>query len=183
MAADVNRIWKMLDRFASVGTKIHPPIRPERVLNQLAVAMSAAPSILQRWKISELELTGLVDQSPSLRGILLGYVAELKFHEAFLHHPAITDKSKSDDHDRLQKGDRCITYKGKRLVIEVKSLQTRSVKNLGADRWLGKSQVDASDSREVIFPDGSTLKTTCLLRGEFDLLAVNCFAFGDQWRL
>ena len=46
----------------------------------------------------------------------------------------------------------------------------------------GKTQVDASDSREVIFPDGSKLKTTCPLRGEFDLLAVNCFAFGEQWR-
>jgi len=113
---------------------------------------------------------------------LLGYVAERKFHEIFLNHPAITEKSKDDDHDRTRKGDRRIIYKGKSLVIEVKSLQTNSVKNLGDDCWLGKSQVDASDSREVTLPDGSTLRTTCLLRGEFDLLAINCFAFGEKWR-
>lgn len=31
-------------------------------------------------------------------------------------------------------------------------------------------------------PDGTELNTTLLLRGEFDLLAVNCFAFGDTWK-
>lgn len=144
--------------------------------------MPKTKSILKRWGITEQDLTELVDQNPSLRGILLGYVAERKFHETYLDHPAITEKGKDDDHDRTRKGDRRITYKGRSLVIEVKSLQTNLVKNLGDDCWMGKSQVDASDSREVTFPDGSKLKTTCLLRGEFDLLAVNCFAFGDQWR-
>jgi hypothetical protein len=42
--------------------------------------------------------------------------------------------------------------------------------------------VDASDRRIVKFPDGTELNTTLLLRGEFDLLAVNCYAFGDKWR-
>ena len=144
--------------------------------------MPRTPSILKRWGISEQDLTELVEQNPSLRGILLGYVAERKFHEIFLNHPAITAKGKDDDHDRMRKGDRRIIYKGKSLVIEVKSLQTNMVKDLGNDCWLGKSQVDASDSREGTFPDGSKLKTTCLLRGGFDLLAVNCFAFGNQWR-
>lgn len=31
-------------------------------------------------------------------------------------------------------------------------------------------------------PDGSALNTTLLLRGEFDILAVNCFAFESRWR-
>ena len=33
----------------------------------------------------------------------------------------------------------------------------------------------------VVLPDGSTVSTTCLLKGEFDILAVNVFAF-DIWR-
>ena len=144
--------------------------------------MAEIPSILRQWEISEQDLTEIVAQNPSLRGILLGYVAERKFHEAFLNHPAIPEKGRDDDHDRARKDDRRIVYKGKSIIIEVKSLQTNLVKSLGDDRWTGKSQVDASDSREVTFPDGSTLKTTCLLRGEFDLLAVNCFAFGNKWR-
>lgn len=144
--------------------------------------MSEADTILKRWGINEQQLTKLVDENPSLRGILLGYVAEMKFHDVFLNHPAIIEKGKDDDHDRTRKGDRRITYKGKTLIIEVKSLQTNLVKRLGEDQWIGKSQVDASDSRDVALPDGSRLKTTCLLRGEFDLLAVNCFAFGEKWR-
>ena len=31
------------------------------------------------------------------------------------------------------------------------------------------------------FDDGTTLSTTCLLVGEFDILAVNCRAFTDDW--
>lgn len=144
--------------------------------------MTKKASILKRWGITENELTDLVEQNPSLRGILLGYVAEKKFHDHFLNHPDITDKRKDDDHDRKKKGDRRIVYKEHTFLIEVKSLQTNMVQSLGNDQWLGKAQVDASDSREIAFPDGSKLKTTCLRRGEFDLLAVNCFAFGEQWR-
>lgn len=144
--------------------------------------MTNSQSILKRWGITERELTELVDQNPSLRGILLGYVAEKKFHDNYLSHPDITEKGKDDDHDRKKKGDRRIVYKGHTFLIEVKSLQTNSVKNLGGDSWVGKAQVDASDRRLVTFPNKTKLNTTCLLRGEFDLLAVNCFAFGEQWR-
>lgn len=144
--------------------------------------MTDKRSILERWGITEQELTELVDQNPSLRGIMLGYVAEKKFHDKYLEHPEITEKSKDDDHNRKKKGDRRIIYKGKTLIIEVKSLQTAMVKQLGPDQWFGKAQVDGSDRRIVKFPDGTKLNTTLLLRGEFDLLAVNCFAFGGQWR-
>ncbi len=144
--------------------------------------MSSKDSLLKRWKITVQELTEVVDQSPSLRGILLGYIAEKKFHDAFLNHPSITEIGKDDDHDRRRKGDRRILYRGKPFTIEVKSLQTNLVKRLGEDQWIGKTQVDASDCRDVPLPDGSRLRTTCPLRNEFDLLAVNCFAFGEKWR-
>jgi hypothetical protein len=114
--------------------------------------------------------------------MMLGYVAEKKFHDEFLNHPEITEKRKDDDHDRSKKGDRRIVYKGKVLIIEVKSLQTATVKKVGEDEWEGKSQVDGSDRRIIKFPDNTFLNTTLLLKGEFDLLAVNCFAFGGKWR-
>lgn len=144
--------------------------------------MTGKRSILTRWGITEAELTELVDNNPSLRGILLGYVAEKKFHDKYLTGNDITESTKDDDHDRSKKGDRRILYKGHIFLIEVKSLQTNLVKKLGPDSWRGKSQVDASDSRNVSFPNGSTLITTCLKRGEFDILGINCFAFGDRWR-
>ena len=46
--------------------------------------------------------------------------------------------------------------------------------------WIGKAQVDASDRREIVLPDNSRVTTTCLLKGEFDILAVNVFAFGRE---
>lgn len=144
--------------------------------------MANDQSLLNRWGITESQLTELVDNNPSLRGMMLGYVAELKFHEQFLDHPRISEATKDDDHDRSRKGDRRILYDGVPLVIEVKSLQTATVKRLGTDKWHGKSQVDGSDRRMIQFTDGSELNTTLLRRGDFDLLAVNCFAFGDKWR-
>lgn len=139
--------------------------------------------ILQQWGVTDEEFTELVKQTPSLRGVLVGYIAEMKFHKAYLHHPDVTEAQKDDDHDRTKKGDRRIVYRGHTFLIEVKSLQTNSVKKLSDDTWIGKAQVDASDRRDVTFPDGTKLNTTCLLRGEFDLLAVNCFAFGEEyWR-
>lgn len=144
--------------------------------------MTTKKSILDRWEISEEEFTELIDQNPSLRGMNLGYIAEKKFHDKFLDHPEITEKGKDDDHDRTRKGDRRIVYKGHEFVVEVKSLQTNMCKDLGDGTWKGKSQVDGSDRRIVKFGDGTELNTTLLLRGEFDMLAVNCFAFGEEWK-
>ena len=66
-------------------------------------------------------------------------------------------------------------------MVECKSLQTASIKKTG-EVFTGTSQCDASDRRKVQFSDGTTLETTCLLTGEFDILAVNLFAFEGQWR-
>lgn len=140
------------------------------------------PSILERWGVSEEQLTYLIDKNPSLRGMVLGYVAETKFHDAFLDRPEITEVDKDDDHDRKKKGDRRIVYKGHTLTVEVKSLQTAMCVQNEDGSWSGKAQVDGSDRRVVKFPDRTELNTTLLLRGEFDLLAVNCFAFGDTWK-
>jgi len=139
-------------------------------------------SILDKWGVSVSELSELVDGNPSLRGILLGYIAELKFEQMYLHEHGL-DSTKDDDHDRTKKGDRRLEYDGHDLIVEVKSLQTKTVKyNSETGVWSGSTQVDGSDRREVLFSDGSFLTTTLLQRGEFDILAVNCFAFGETWK-
>jgi hypothetical protein len=137
----------------------------------------AAETILDRWSISPNELTKLVDTSPSLRGMLFGYVAEYKFEKLWLSHPDVSYAMKPDDHNRQRKGDRVIIYKGKEFIIEVKSLQTNSIRKREDGNWSGMAQCDGSDRRIVKFKDGSELNTTCLLCGEFDLLAINCFGF------
>ncbi len=133
-------------------------------------------NILDRWSITPDELTTAIDENPSLRGILLGYLAEYKLRSMwFMHKPGVTLHVKHDDHDRKKKGDLVVTYKGRAFTIESKSLQTHSVRKEG-DVWLGKAQCDASDRRTVTFADGSTLETTCLLTGELGLSEVLCQA-------
>lgn len=138
-------------------------------------------SILKRWGVTAEELTQVVDRNPSLRGMMLGYVAELKLEQLWLERPGVSNVVKPDDHDRRRKGDRVIYYKGAEFVFESKSLQTNTVREAG-DGWVGRAQVDASDRRSVVLPDGSSISTTCLRRGEFDILAVNVFEFSKQWR-
>lgn len=145
--------------------------------------MTQLDSILDRWELSESEFTELVDDNPSLRGMVLGYAAEVKFRRMFLAGRSDIQSWKDDDHDRQKKGDRRLVYKGREIVVEVKSLQTKTASyDQLSGVWTGKSQVDGSDRRVVEFDDGTTLDTTLLLKGEFDILAVNCFAFGGKWR-
>lgn len=137
-------------------------------------------TILERWQITAEELTEIVDANPSKRGNMFGYVAEVKLRKMWFSSERITHSVKYDDHDRKKKGDLVVTYKGYSFIIESKSLQTNSIKHIG-DRFTGTAQCDASDRRIVTLSDGSTVNTTCLLVGEFDLLSINIFAFTNEW--
>ena len=138
-------------------------------------------TILDRWQITATELTDVIDANPSLRGIMLGYLAEVKLRNMWFDRPEVTKWYKYDDHDRRKRGDLVIIYKGKEFIIEAKSLQTNTVMH-ESGIWSGKVQCDASDRRTVELPNGKKMETTCLLVGEFDLLAVNLFAFEKDWR-
>ena len=140
----------------------------------------APEDILSRWNLSAKDLTELVDENPSLRGMMLGYVAEQKLRRLWLSGDNIEYIGKSDDHDRENKGDHIIEYRGRRFIVESKSLQTRMVEKDG-DVWRGRAQVDASDRRLVTLSGGTQVETTLLTVGEFDILAVNCFAFEHKW--
>lgn len=139
--------------------------------------------LLDRWQITPQELTKIVDENPSLRGFMLGYIAEYKLRALLRSHAFVSGLEKPDDHARGEekKNDLILTYKEHHFSFEVKSLQTNSIKELSDGTYSGKSQVDASDSREVTLPNGETLKTTCLLVGQFDILAINLFQFREKW--
>ncbi len=159
-------------------------IHPVDVMMQLKLEFFPAENpenILDLWEITSQDLTSLLNQSPSLRGMLFGYAAEFKLHDLWLNHPDITEVVKHDDHDRQKKGDRRIVYKGQPFILEAKSLQTNSI-GQDAGRWYGKAQVDASDRRPIMLPNGDEVTTTLLQVGEFDVLAVNVFPFGNKWR-
>lgn len=138
-------------------------------------------TILDRWEITAEELTDIVDANPSLRGFMMGYVSEYKVRQHVARIRGVHDIKKYDDHDRTKKGDISLIYRGKEIRIEVKSLQTNLVRQVGRNEWTATFQCDASDRREIALPNGSTVETTCLAVGEFDIVAVNLFAFGNRW--
>jgi hypothetical protein len=139
------------------------------------------PTIFDRWGITVDDFTELVDRNGSLRGIVIGYIAELKLRKLWFERKGVIYHGKSDDHDRLNKGDLIIEYRGNTFSIESKSLQTKTIKFDG-HTYTGGAQCDGSDRRTIKLPDGSSINTTLLLYDEFDLLAVNIFGFGNQWR-
>lgn len=139
-------------------------------------------NILERWDITAEELTAIVDANPSLRGFMMGYVSEHKVRKHVESIAGVSDVKKYDDHDRKKKGDISLIYRGKELQIEVKSLQTNLVRKLDDEQWSGTFQCDASDRREILLPNGNKINTTCLAVGEFDIVAINLYAFGNKWR-
>ncbi len=175
-------------------------------------------TVLDIFDVSLDFLTDVVVENPSLRGMVMGYIAERKLREGLQGHGRATAFRKDDDHDRKKKGDLVVTYQGFEFKIEVKSLQTHTIEIMNADpsipgavTWIRKMlkqrgrgmpnpaylpvwdkyrlngryrwecQCDASDKRRVTFPDKSTLETTNLLFGEFDIFAAGLFSFREKW--
>ncbi len=73
-------------------------------------------NLLRDWQVSSKQISSLINQNPSLRGMLLGYIAELKLKELITLLPDISYTYKFDDHDRKKKGDLYIIYREKPLM-------------------------------------------------------------------
>jgi len=138
-------------------------------------------SILKRWGLTELELTEIIEENPSMRGLMLGYIAQYKLRKMHFFAPVFENVHKADEHDRSKKGDLTVTYKGREFKIECKSLQTNSIRKT-VEGYEGKYQCDASDRRTVKLRGGKKIETTCLVVGQFDIIGVNLFSFEEKWR-
>jgi hypothetical protein len=113
---------------------------------------------------------------------VFGYVAEYQLRKIWFSDKRFSDVVKYRNHDRLEKGDLGMTYQGYRIRVESKSLQTNTIRLLTDGSYEAKFQCDASDRREIVVAGYGTIQTTCLAVGEFDLVAVNLFAFGFGWQ-
>lgn len=97
----------------------------------------SSKTILEDWDIDSDYFTQVVRDNPSLRGMILGYIAERKLKDIFISSGKTTNHRKEDDHDRTKKGDLTLDYKGHEIVLEVKSLQTNQIKIQGPDgNWM-----------------------------------------------
>lgn len=141
------------------------------------------PNFLASWHLTLEELGDMVVHNPSLRGFMVGYMAESKIRSYFFRNPEISNVYKPDDHDRSNKCDLVLTYKGHEFSFEIKSLQTNTVKHdkENSDKLVATFQCDASDKRVIELPNGHSVNTTCLKFGDFDIVAINLFAFTKNW--
>ena len=123
----------------------------------------------------------ILAERPSVRGILIGFISEYKLQRTVFSDARIHRLKRYDDHDRSRPSDFSFEYQGELITVEVKSLQTSSVRSDNGG-FTGKIRVDKSDKSPTTLPDGSQIQTTCLEVGKWDILAANLFEFGHQWR-
>lgn len=132
------------------------------------------------------DLVVAIKNAPSLRGMILGYIAEIMFERHLpAHYDVILEEhiESHDDHDRkANKSDRTLSYNGKPVGIQLKSIQTNSIAyDPSVHKLRATVQNDGSDKRDVLLPDGSSVTTTCYRVGDYDILAVPLFPFTGKW--
>jgi hypothetical protein len=105
-------------------------------------------TILDMFGVTLEYLTEVVRGNPSLRGVIIGYIAERKLWDWFASDGRVTSIRKDDDHDRASKGDLVVTYQGFDFRIEVKSLQTNSIRifDEGSGKWVKKVVQESATS-------------------------------------
>lgn len=145
------------------------------------MATPPIPSLLDAWSLTAEELSEIVSQNPSMRGLMFGFVAEYKLKQMWLLRPEVENLVRPPSHDRKQKCDFYFEYKGMGVRVEVKCLDTPKVKEVSGG-YEGTFQCNASDTTAVSLPNGETVNTNCLVVGGFDLLAVCLYSFGNSWR-
>jgi hypothetical protein len=136
--------------------------------------------------VSPEDLVMSIKRAPSLRGMILGYIAEEMFEKYVPQKYGFissSDIEKHDDHNRaFNKSDRTIRVGSRLYRIQLKSVQTNSIRrNLETGLLQADVQNDASDSRMIQLPSGKPVVTTCYARGDYDILAVPLFPFTGDW--
>lgn len=136
-------------------------------------------SILSGFTMEDIQ--EMIDENSSLRGYLQGYLAERALKAQIQQIPGVESVTKIPDRDH-EKGDFKVIYKGIPMSIEAKSVMTDSVReDVLTQTWQGAVLVKNTDKREVEVEGIGTITTTKLERGQFDILAICCFAVSGQW--
>ena len=124
-------------------------------------------------------ILAVLEQVPSVRGMVYGNLAEVEFAKWLVENGIPSEHQTRDDDHKKTKSDRTIRHNGRSYTIQLKSMQTNSIKEpMGS--FTAKIQCDASDRRTVKLPSGD-LETTCYLVGEFDVLGVPLHPFLGEW--
>ena len=129
------------------------------------------------------DLVHAIKRAPSLRGMMLGYIAEEMFLKHLHSNKDVGDLRQHDDHDRsVNKADVDFLLGGRRVSVQLKSIQTNSISYRSDLSALHANvQNDGSDKREVLLEGGESVLTTNYRVGDYDILAVPLFPFTGEW--
>ncbi|MEK6589018.1 MAG: hypothetical protein AABY97_09280 [Chloroflexota bacterium] len=151
-------------------------------IEEIQAKVKARLSIIKSWGLALDDLETMIAENPHVYSPISGFLAEYRCRQLHLTRPEITDLIRPSGYNKADKGDFTFTYKAKPFRLEVKSLDGPSVVNLGRGRWEGTFQCNASDQRKVTLPNKHAINTNCIVAGGWDVLAVNLYAFGGEWR-
>lgn len=101
---------------------------------------AARPDLLTTWGITAEELSEIVAENPSMRGLMFGFVAEYKLKKMWLLRRRIKNLVRPRSHDRKQKCDFRFDYRGVDVTVEVKCLDSPKAK-CKEGVWNGTSNV------------------------------------------
>ena len=135
--------------------------------------------LLQGFSISDIE--GLVEENPSLRGYLQGYLAELRLREKLLSCPGVSSVIKIPDSSAV-KGDFYVEYLGYNLKVEAKSFRSNSAKyDTLSESWSASVQCKNPGSRLLNVTGRGLVKAVCIEERRFDILAICTYPVTGQW--
>lgn len=151
------------------------------------------PDYWNDWELSPDEFNRIIDDNSNALSAIYGYVAEERMREMYLEDdPEIDNIRTPEDQDEQDKGDWAFEYKGEKMKIEVKSLQSRTVPDVGENETTlskedGEIEVGfhlkgSSDPREVEH-EGETYSTVLMnvVDSDIDIMAVNLYKVKDEW--
>jgi hypothetical protein len=140
------------------------------------------PAINMLKSVSLEQLAELLDNNSSFKGYTQGYLSEFHLRKQLLLLPGIISVEKIPDRNK-KKGDFLVVHEKAKFTIELKSLSSRGIKeDLIHGGINGKVVIKGTDSQPVLDIEGKELyRTTCLERGQFDVLCVCTYSLEGKW--
>lgn len=154
------------------------------------------PDYWNDWKLDPEEFNRVIHTNSNALSAIFGYVAEERLREMYLEdHPDIENIRTPEDQDSSDKGDWAFEYKGEKMKIEVKSLQTHTIEEVNPDqetltedgdepvRYKAGFHLKGTSDQRTVQHEGEEYNTTLMdvEDSDIDIMAVNLYKIKDEW--
>jgi len=153
------------------------------------------PDYWNDWKLDPEEFNRIIDKNSNALSAIYGYVAEERLREAFLEDDdRVTALRSPADQDSADKGDWAFNWRDEPMKIEVKSLQTHTIKKVDSNRtkltddgepaqYKAGFHLKGTSDQRTITHNGEEYNTTLMdvEDTDVDIMAVNLYKIKDEW--